>query len=117
MADGLVTVETYRSLPEAEAARIHLAAEGISAFLADAETVNMDWLLGDAVGGIKLQVPAGVVERTARLLGEVRRQRSERPEEPQDAEETVCLACGTALAAGETRCRACGWSYAGGEPA
>jgi hypothetical protein len=59
MTDDLVTVGQYQFLAEAEAARMHLDAEGIPAFLSDAETVNMDWLLGNAIGYIKLAVPRG----------------------------------------------------------
>jgi len=35
---------------------LQLEGNGITVFLADAETVNMDWLLGNAIGNIKLQV-------------------------------------------------------------
>lgn len=36
---------------------MHLDAEGIPAFLSDAELLNADWLLSNAVGYIKLAVP------------------------------------------------------------
>src|SRR5262245_3733301 len=52
----LVTVGTFRDLPEAHALKMRLEAAGIPAYLADAELVAMDWLLSNAVGGVKVQV-------------------------------------------------------------
>jgi hypothetical protein len=49
MPDRLVTIETFQTLPEAEAARMHLSAHGIEAHLSDAEVVNMVGLLGNAL--------------------------------------------------------------------
>jgi hypothetical protein len=68
MADDLVTVATFEFLPLAEAARAHLIAEGIPAFLSDAETVYMAWSLGNALGYIKLQVPEAQAERARGIL-------------------------------------------------
>jgi hypothetical protein len=70
MADDLVTVATFEFLPLAEAARAHLIAEGIPAFLWDAETVYMAWSLGNALGYIKLQVPEAQAERARGILDE-----------------------------------------------
>jgi hypothetical protein len=70
MADDLVTVATFEFLPLAEAARSHLVAEGIPAFLSDAETVYMAWSLGNALGYIKLQVPEEQAERARDILDE-----------------------------------------------
>ena len=55
-AESLVTVATFGTLPQAELARGHLDAEGIRSFVLDSESVNMDWFLSGAVGGVKLQV-------------------------------------------------------------
>ena len=70
MADDLVTVATFEFLPLAEASRAHLIAEGIPAFLSDAETVYMAWWLGNALGYIKLQVPEAQAERARGILDE-----------------------------------------------
>jgi hypothetical protein len=107
----LVTVATYRILPEAEAARIHLEAEGLTPSLADAETVAMDWFLANAVGNIKLQVPASQADAAATLLNQMHSQRLQREARADDSDATTCLSCGALLAENLTQCTACGWSY------
>jgi hypothetical protein len=111
MARDLVTIATYRFLPEAEAARMYLEAEGFRPFLADVEIVNMDWLLGCAVGNIKLQVPRADAERAVELLE--RRPAPPKPIHPrlQDPDATYCLSCGTMIPAHATCCPSCGWCY------
>jgi hypothetical protein len=115
MTDDLVTIGTFRTLPEAEAIKLRLEAEGLTVFLADAETVAMDWLLGNAIGFIKLQVPNTQIETAAALLEQDRGERQRGDERGDKAQADVCLACGTALSEEAARCPACGWSYAGGE--
>jgi predicted RNA-binding Zn-ribbon protein involved in translation (DUF1610 family) len=56
MADELVTVSTYRDLPEALIAQGKLHALGIPCFLADENIVRMDWFWSNLIGGVKLQV-------------------------------------------------------------
>src|SRR5438132_7874702 len=91
----LVTVGNFQFLPEAEAARMHLESHGIPAFLADAETVNMDWLLGNAIGYIKLQVASGRAEEAETILERVHAQRGATEAESAAGADTVeCLQCG-----------------------
>jgi uncharacterized paraquat-inducible protein A len=116
MPNDLITVATFRSLPEAEAVRMYLEAEGIAGFLADAETVNMDWLLGNALGYIKLQVASSEAEKAASLVNQMRaRQRERRSADSDDDAEDACLACGAAMSERQAKCPACGWSYVGPE--
>jgi len=115
MEEQLVTVETYQFLPQAQAAKLQLEGNGITVFLADAETVNMDWLLGNAIGNIKLQVPAEHADRALTLLDEMREKALQRRETEDDSEGTVCLACGTKIPEDQSRCPSCGWSYTGEE--
>jgi hypothetical protein len=117
MSTELVTVATYRFLPEAEAARIHLEAEGLTTFLADAETVAMDWFLANAVGNIKLQVPSAQAEAAAALLDEMHSHRRQRETQAGDSDATTCLSCGAVLAENLTQCTECGWSYDRGDDA
>lgn len=67
----LVTVATFRFPTEAQAAKLRLEAEGLTPSFSDAEIVNMDWLLGNAVGYIKLQVPLSQAGAAADLLEQV----------------------------------------------
>src|SRR5260370_4462476 len=115
MEDQLVTVETYQFLPQAQAAKLQLECHDIRVFLADAETVNMDWLLGNAIGNIKLQVPRDEVEKALNLLEEMRDKASERLDDEDDEEfefYTECLVCGDEIPEDQSRCPTWGWSYA-----
>ncbi len=112
MEEQLVTVETYQFLPEAQAAKLQLEGNGIRVFLADAEVVNMDWLLGNAIGNIKLQVPRDQAERALALIEQIRDQAGKRRDAKDHAEETECLACGAKIPEDQSRCPSCGWSYA-----
>src|SRR5260370_33803511 len=113
MEDQLVTVETYQFLPQAQAAKLQLEGNDIQVFLADAETVNMDWLLGNAIGNIKLQVPSDQVEKARDLLEEMREKASRHSRDEEDGAGSECLACGAKIPEDQSRCPKCGWSYAG----
>lgn len=79
MSDNLVTVATFNSPAEAVLAKNQLEAEGIRAFLIDEESINMLWLLGTALGGVKLQVSEDQWEQADQIL-------QERMAEPVDEE-------------------------------
>ncbi len=113
MPDDLVTIRRFEFLHEAEAARICLEAEGTRAFLADAETVNMDWGLGNALGYIKLQVPSSQTGWASAILTEFQNARTARPATSDDA--GACLACGADIPIASPQCPTCGWSYADAE--
>ncbi|MGD8741846.1 MAG: hypothetical protein PVH46_00345 [Granulosicoccaceae bacterium] len=63
-----ITIARYDTMPEAHIALGRLLAEGIEAWLADENLVQTDWLYSIAVGGIKLQVEPGDVERALAIL-------------------------------------------------
>jgi hypothetical protein len=54
----LATVGQYRDMAEAFVARAVLDQAGIECFLRDENTVRTDWLLSNAIGGMRLQVAA-----------------------------------------------------------
>ena len=64
----MVTIAQCNLPAEAHAMRVRLEAAGIPVFLADELTVAMDWLLSNAIGGVKVQVPERYVPRATRLL-------------------------------------------------
>ena len=111
----LVTVATFTTLPEAEAARLRFDSAGIPSIVVDAEIVNMDWLLGNAVGYIKLQVPRDRAAAATALLDQIHAERRERiaraAEDPFAPEEAACLACGTDMPDDAARCPSCGWTW------
>jgi hypothetical protein len=68
MGRRLTTVAAFDEPVRANLARNVLAAAGIEATIADSEIVAMDWLLSNAVGGIKVQVWEEDAERAAAVL-------------------------------------------------
>jgi hypothetical protein len=76
-AASLVTIATFTSEGEAEQARGYLQDLGVPAFLADSHIVGMNWVLGNAVGYVKLQVPSDQVESASELLREAQIARTE----------------------------------------
>jgi tetratricopeptide (TPR) repeat protein len=86
----LVTVETYSFPAQAHVARGRLEAEGIPAFVMDEGVVTAQWLYSNAVGGVKVRVREGDVERARRVLG------GEYEEEANVGEvEPQCPSCGS----------------------
>ncbi len=111
-SDDLVTIATFPLLNAAELARLHLREEGIQAILLDAETVNMDWFLGNALGYIKLQVLRFQAEAALEVLDKLKPTPLDRqtPETEED-DVTMCLACGQEIPETESQCPSCGWSF------
>jgi hypothetical protein len=66
----LTTVATFDLAAKAEVAKNVLDDAGIPAVITDAEIVAMDWLISNAVGGIKVQVREEDAERAAEVLDE-----------------------------------------------
>lgn len=56
MSDDVVTLATFNTPAEAQIAKNMLEEQGIKAMIADEETVGMAWVIGNAVGGVKLLV-------------------------------------------------------------
>jgi Putative prokaryotic signal transducing protein len=54
-----VKVASFSQPFEAHLARTRLEAEGIACVVSDEYLVRVDWLLSNAIGGVKLMVPAG----------------------------------------------------------
>lgn len=106
-----VTIATFQFLHEADLAKMFLEEKGLTVFLADAEIVNTDWLLGNAVQGIKLQVPGDQVEAGRALLEEIKNESNQMGANGLNQEGNLCLACGTDMGQDSIRCPACGWSF------
>jgi hypothetical protein len=76
-SDELVTVATYDDAVSANLALNYLRESGLAAVVADENTVAMDWLLSNAIRGIKVQVnpndakiARGLIEEHDRLRAE-----------------------------------------------
>jgi Putative prokaryotic signal transducing protein len=66
----LVTLRHFRDIPEALLAKGKLESAGIECVLADGNLVRMDWLLSNAIGGIRLQVDQQDLEFARAVLDE-----------------------------------------------
>ena len=77
MLEELVTISKFLSLGEAKLAQGKLVSAGISAFVCDENMHAMNWHMGMALGGIRLQVPDSQVVRALEVLDDF---------EPQDGE-------------------------------
>jgi hypothetical protein len=112
MAEDLVTIATFRFLNEAELARMYLNEEGVRSYIADGETVNMDWLLGNALGNIKLQVSSADVERALAAKEKWPKPRDRFEDQAAGVDTLRCLSCGKRMLEDQIECMECGWSYA-----
>ena len=63
-----VKVASFSQPFEAHLARTRLEAEGIACVVSDEYLVRVDWLLSNAIGGVKLMVPAGEAARAREAL-------------------------------------------------
>jgi hypothetical protein len=70
MAGNLVTIATFDLPPKARLAQNILEKAGIKAVVTDETVVAMDWLLGNAVGWVKVQVLEEDAERAVTALEE-----------------------------------------------
>ena len=70
MAGKLVTIATFDAPAKARLAQNALTDAGIKAAVADETIVQMDWLLGGAVGWVKVQVMEEDADRAVTVLEE-----------------------------------------------
>jgi hypothetical protein len=64
----MVTIATFTNTPEAHLLRMRLESGGISAYLQDENTIQMDWGLSNAIGGVRVQVADEDLEAARELL-------------------------------------------------
>ncbi|VTU01766.1 Phosphoenolpyruvate synthase OS=Vibrio sp. B183 GN=IX95_08425 PE=4 SV=1: DUF2007 [Gemmataceae bacterium] len=70
MGKKLVTIATFDQAAQARLAKNALDAAGVQATVTDESLVAMDWLLSNAIGGIKVQVWDEDAERAVAVLNE-----------------------------------------------
>ena len=68
MSEQLVTIAKFYSLGEAKLAQGKLSSEGISVFVCDEHMHAINWHMGAAFGGIRVQVPDSQVVRALEIL-------------------------------------------------
>jgi Putative prokaryotic signal transducing protein len=87
--ESLVTLTKCSLPPQAHAIRVRLESEGIPVFLFDEFTITMDWLLSNAIGGVKVQVPEPYLERARAIMGIVEQEEAEEEEHDDEDEESA----------------------------
>lgn len=90
MSKNWVTVASFSQPFEAHLAKTQLEADGITCVVSDEYLIRVDWLLSNAVGGVKLMVPVWEAERAKDIL-------RPRPRlvavAPPESEELICPRC------------------------
>jgi len=90
----LVTVRSFRDLPEAFVARAILEEAEIPCFLRDEHMIGMDWLYSNAMGGARLQVPRENIAQADEILSQPI-PASFATDSGPDFEQPVCPVCGS----------------------
>lgn len=68
MGDRFVTIAAFSQSIDAHVLKTRLEDEGIECFLADEHLVSINWLLSDAVGGVRLKVWKEDAERALEII-------------------------------------------------
>ena len=89
--DPLIVIATYSDATKAYIARGLLESEGIDASLRDEHLITANWMLSNAVGGVRLAVPQTQLERARRVL--LQAARGELALDSED--QLLCPACGS----------------------
>ena len=65
----MTTIATFTQAEEAHLLRMRLESIGIQAFIKDENTIQADWLISNAIGGVRLQVADEDVDAVREFLG------------------------------------------------
>ncbi len=92
MLEELVTITKFLSLGEAKLAQGKLVSAGIAAFVCDENMHAMNWHMGMALGGIRLQVPDSQVVRALEVLDDFEPEVLDEDalDDDEDFEEVAC---------------------------
>ncbi len=95
MPEELITIAKFSSLGEAKLAQGKLISAAITAFVCDENMHAMNWHMGMALGGIRLQVPDSQVVRALEVLDDFEPEAAdivglESEDDDDDMEEVAC---------------------------
>lgn len=113
MSRELRIVGTFATPVEAEAVRLQLEAEGIRSVLADEATVGMNWLLGNAVHGVKILVADDDLERAAEIVADAAASARMAGIGKSKSPDWKCRLCGEDVSGDFEVCWSCGASREG----
>ena len=89
----LITIATFSHPTEAYVLKTKLDAFGIWSFVADDNTVIMNWLYSNAIGGVKLQVKEADVEQAYQLLGLGGQDLEDTADNLDEGDDEACPSC------------------------
>lgn len=69
--DPWVTLAQFSTAPEAHILRARLESHEIPAIVADEHLVTMDWLISNAIGGVRVRVPRTYLEQASCIVAEL----------------------------------------------
>ncbi len=84
----MITIARFSTPEQAHLFRLRLASGGVEAFILDEYMVQMDWLISNAIGGIRVQIAEEDLELSKQIL-------QNPPDEPDAAITTNCPFCGS----------------------
>lgn len=116
MSEQYVTIERYDNAWHADLAQMRLEEAGIPVYLHNRNIVLFDAFLSNAVGSIKVQVPAEYADEAYELIASIREKIQYITDKPRPMDEDTCLNCGEPMAEDIDTCDKCGWSYAEQDP-
>jgi len=94
MLEELITISKFFNLGEAKLAQGKLVSAGISAFVCDENMHALNWHIGMALGGIRLQVPDSQVVRALEVLDDFEPNSTDvlqdTDDDDEDMEEVAC---------------------------
>jgi rubredoxin len=93
MSKNWITVASFSQPVEAHLAKARLEADGITCIVSDEYLVRVDWLLSNAIGGVKLMVPVWEADQAKDVLRP--RPRLVVAAGPESEEEMICPRCHT----------------------
>jgi len=64
----MVTIATFSKVEEAHLLRMRLEDAGIPAYLRDENTIQIDWLYSNALGGVRVEVAEEDVDAAKAIL-------------------------------------------------
>lgn len=84
----MITIARFSTPEEAHLFRLRLASGGVEAFILDEYMIQMDWLISNAIGGVRVQIAEEDLELSKQILQNL-------PDEPDAAITTTCPFCGS----------------------
>jgi hypothetical protein len=82
----MITIARFSTPEEAHLFRLRLASGGVEAFILDEHMVQMDWLISNAIGGVRVQIAEEDIEASRQILQDA-------PDDPDAAITVTCPFC------------------------